>query len=85
MRKVLWVAGARPEGMTPEKYKETASLLAFSIDAELVKFGESSYMIIGDDEAEKKYNDVVKRAEERKSFKGDPDQAHEDAIHKLGD
>ena len=54
LRKVIWVAGSIPEGITKEQYNSLVQQLADISGGELVEFGASSYMIIGDENAENK-------------------------------
>ncbi len=63
MRKVLWIAGTQPKDMTPEVYLENAKLLATACKGELVAFGEGSYIIIGDSEADKLFKDIQRMAD----------------------
>ncbi len=59
MRKILWIGGKIPEGMTQLQYNSTAKILSNSIGGELVRFGENNLAIIGDERAERKYNFIL--------------------------
>lgn len=57
MKKVLWIQGATPDGMTEEKFMETKRILANTISGELVEFGNpNSHIIIGDAKSEELFN-----------------------------
>lgn len=58
-RKVLWIAGAIPKDITQDKYDATVEKLSLSIGGELVRFGDNSWVIIGDSAAEIRYTALV--------------------------
>lgn len=64
MRKVIWVGGSIPEGMDKHTYHNSITNLAKCIGSEVVKFGEDSFIIIGDLRAEAKMKELRKQKTE---------------------
>lgn len=69
MRKIIWMGGTIPQGMSSEKYKNTAVNLAAAVGGECVGFGDTNVAIIGDDIAEVKLEVLTKEAENKKMAK----------------
>lgn len=66
MRQVIWIAGKIPDEMTPEKYLDNLKMLSTAVGAELVKFGETSHLLIGDDKAAAKLKIIQGQADKQK-------------------
>lgn len=64
LRKVLWIAGKKPDDMTDDKFANTAKILASKIGGELVSFG-TSFMIIGGSNAEKNYKNLQQQLNQK--------------------
>jgi hypothetical protein len=48
MRSIVWMGGKKPDNMTDLQYELNAQQLAKHVNGELVKFGETNFVIIGD-------------------------------------
>src|SRR5687768_8764010 len=72
MRKIIWIGGPLPAGMDREGYNNIAASLAKAINGEIVQFGEDNRAIIGDEEAEKRYNELQTQKAEKESKKAGP-------------
>jgi hypothetical protein len=64
MRKVIWIPTGKPESMNDEEWLRAATLLANAVNGELVKFGTNSYIIIGDEKAEKAFKQIQEMKQE---------------------
>lgn len=65
MRKVIWIAGAVPKDMSDAMFLHGIQDIAKATGGEVCKFGESSYLIIGDEQAENNLKAIQADAEKQ--------------------